>query len=129
MLITVTLRHTTFLSINHTWHIRSIQTYSRRGTKASSTKPYYHSQVYTGDYVPNLLPGERLVKRPIKVLLDEHMADQPLHHTSRLNYARVHSLEHNIRVCPVGKIDESDLKWVLQYYKEANTFEVDGPTK
>jgi hypothetical protein len=58
--------------------------------------------IYIGQEVPSPLPGEQLVKRAVR--MEPSSPEEKLDPKSRVNYAKVYTIEHNIRVCFIGKI-------------------------
>lgn len=77
-------------------------TYGYQGTKKPGVKAEYHAMIYTGREVPSPLPGEQLVKRAVR--MEPSSPEEKLDPKSRVNYAKVYTIEHNIRVCFIGKI-------------------------
>jgi hypothetical protein len=77
-------------------------TYGSQGTNKPGVKAEYHAMIYTGREVPNPLWGEQLVKRAVRMELSS--PEEKLDPTSRVNYAKVYTIEHNVRVCFIGKI-------------------------
>jgi hypothetical protein len=60
--------------------------------------------VYIGDNPPELLLGERLFKKPIKV--EPLSSRDKLANESRVNYSKLYTVEHNVKVCFIGKIHD-----------------------
>jgi len=84
-------------------------TYSGQGTTKKGVHADDHAIIYTSR--PTLLRGEMpLSKQPIKVKPDtiEHKLDP----ASRLNYAKVYTIEHNVKVWCIGRIHRDD-EWKL----------------
>ncbi|KAI2471289.1 hypothetical protein F4781DRAFT_387965 [Annulohypoxylon bovei var. microspora] len=85
-----------------------ILTYERRGCTKSGVNPKTHGIVYsvlgnTGERGPRLLKGEpELGFPPIKV--DGYKDDEPLPKESRVNYAKLITIEHNVKVFFIGFI-------------------------
>jgi hypothetical protein len=82
--------------------LRPILTYGFQGTKKPGVKAEYHAMIFTGREVPSLLPGEQLIKRPVR--MDPSRPEEKLDSKSRVNYAKVYTIEHNTKVCFIGKI-------------------------
>jgi hypothetical protein len=72
--------------------------------------------VYSGDKAPDPLPGERLSKSAIKVL-PKHRGEA-LVASSRLDLAKIYTVEHNLPVCAVGEVDKKDLPLLEKYFRE-----------
>lgn len=77
--------------------------YGRQGTAKHGVKPNDHAIIYTEDYPPGELVGERrLHKAPIRVVPFTYR--DKLHPASRINYSKMYTVEHNVKVCFIGKI-------------------------
>jgi hypothetical protein len=85
-----------------------IQTYQKRGTTKSRINVENHAIVYTAGSEPKLLPEEespgmgsfQIVMEDKSVTVDQ---------SSRLNFGKVYTVEHNIKVRNVGKINKDSL--------------------
>lgn len=77
-------------------------TYGSQGTNKPGVKAEYHAMIYTGREVPSPLRGEQLVRRAVR--MEPSSPEEKLNPKSRVNYAKVYTIEHNIRVCFIGKI-------------------------
>lgn len=54
-------------------------------------------------------------KQPIKIVpIDQ---TEKLDEYSRINLAKIYPVEHNVKVCNVGMVDENDIKILRSYYK------------
>lgn len=87
-------------------------------------KAHYHSQIYS-THRPEPLPlGEAkiLLKDPIRVKLDDSVYVH-LHPTSRLNYGKLQTVEHNIPVRPIGRVVDDDLVRIMTYLTEVHRFQ------
>ena len=78
-------------------------TYGGQGTAKSGVKREYHAIIFTGERAPKELKDEKkLSKKPIRVI-----SDSPRHKLaveSRVNYSKLYTVEHNVKVCFIGKI-------------------------
>jgi hypothetical protein len=82
-----------------------IQTYGRQGTTKSRVSVENHAIVFTAGSEPKLLPQEQppgMGSFPI-VLGDKSVTIDP---SSRLNFGKVYTVEHNIKVRNVGKVEK-----------------------
>jgi hypothetical protein len=59
-------------------------------------------------------PGEKIVKNPIAVV--PAGPDQKLHPKSRINFDKVHTVEHNVKVMDVGQVAAESLHNLSLYY-------------
>src|SRR5438045_3403450 len=80
---------------------RPILTYGRQGCTKPGVKPEDHTIIYTGDNPPDLLPDEVLDKVPIQMIGDQGETLRP---ESRVNYSKIYTVEHNVKVCFIGSI-------------------------
>lgn len=90
---------------------RPINTYSSQGVTNNGFHAAHHTIVYSTKR-PHYIHGERekgLTKKPIKINCTAH---HNLHERSRLNYAKSYTVEHNVKVCFIGKIDRKS-EWYL----------------
>ncbi|ELR07572.1 hypothetical protein VC83_06049 [Pseudogymnoascus destructans] len=86
-----------------------ILTYGRRATTKPGVKPEHHAIIYTVKSSknprnpPREIEGEDpLLNTPIRV--DPTAPQHVLERESRLNYAKLYTVEHNVKVCFIGKI-------------------------
>jgi len=85
---------------------RPILTYQRQATKKWGVKRDDHAIIYTGDNPPRELNGEPPLKlRPIRVI--GKTPRDKLEEESRINYAKVYTVEHNVKVHFIGSIAPS----------------------
>lgn len=89
-----------------------ILTYGLQGTLKRGVHAEDHAQIYTPQKgkkgPPPLLPGEQLSKRAIR--MDPISALHKLHPLSRINYAKLYTVEHNVKVYFIG--------WVAMNYQQ-----------
>ncbi|KAM3068126.1 hypothetical protein ACMFMG_011175 [Clarireedia jacksonii] len=96
-----------------------IMTYGQQGTKKHGVHPSHHAIIYTDQ--PRLLQGEdpvRAMKQPVKVIPNgpQHKLDS----ASRLNYAKVYTVEHNVKVWFIGHLAKESGVHVAAGYNEEN---------
>ncbi|KFY10999.1 hypothetical protein V492_04736 [Pseudogymnoascus sp. VKM F-4246] len=91
-----------------------ILTYGGQGTLKHGVRPWHHAIIYTtlaaeGDTEPPVgLAGEGPLPNPpirVEAYTSEHHFDL----ASRINYAKVYTVEHNIKVSFVGKIHNDSI--------------------
>lgn len=103
-----------------------IQTYNYKGAIKSSVRTKDHTIVYTeyqGSVAPQPVDGEKkwMTKTPIRMCPINTYPDQEnLHPTSRINFGKIYTVEHNVRVLGLGKIHQDDMYLLLYYYKNVN---------
>jgi hypothetical protein len=57
-----------------------------------------------------------LNKKPIAV--DKSSPDQKLHPSSRLNFAKIHTVNWNVKVMNVGKVARESMPLLVAYWKQ-----------
>jgi hypothetical protein len=101
---------------------RPINTYNSQGvTKPglSDEDKRAHTVIYMSDTQPFSLPEEKrdLTKKPIAV--EKASDDQKLDIMSRLNFKKIYTVEHNVKVMNVGKVTRDLLPVFLKYWKQS----------
>lgn len=103
-----------------------IFTYGWQGTAKPGVKGNDHAIIYTSSHAPKELEGEKkLLKRPVRVnnISDKEKLDK----ASRVNYSKVYTIEHNIRVCFIGEIHKDSKAIFFTDFKR--TFEKDDESE
>jgi len=83
-------------------------TYKYQATNKPGVKPQDHAIIYTEDKnkkgeKPTEAPGEeKLLNKPIR--MDPKTVRDQLDPRSRLNYAKIYTVEYNVKVCFIGSI-------------------------
>lgn len=95
---------------------RPILTYGGQGTNKKGVKAEDHAIIYTGPVAPVPLPGEnRISHRPVRVDMDD--AQEKLSPESRVNYSKVYTVEHNVKVYFIGKIHKDSVATFFADFK------------
>ncbi|ESZ94921.1 hypothetical protein SBOR_4713 [Sclerotinia borealis F-4128] len=92
-----------------------IMTYGLQGTNKKGVHAKHHAIIYTDQ--PTMIQGEKekgLRKQPIKVIPDA--SRERLQAASRLNYAKVYTVEHNVKVWFIGKLTKESESHVVTDY-------------
>jgi hypothetical protein len=58
----------------------------------------------------------RLVKEPLEV--EPVFTSVTLHTSSLVNFGKVYTVEHNVKVMPIGQISARSMPKFVQYWKE-----------
>ena len=92
-----------------------IHTYQGQATlKPNLPDATQHAIIYTSDYPPNefwytatdgQVVTERLTKDPIKVRREEMGPEGDLGDASRINYSKVYTIEHYVKVLNIGMVE------------------------
>lgn len=100
-----------------------ITTYHNRGVSKETVKKAEHAIIYTGKYVPQPRPGElprreiqEVGMQPDAIRVDTDSPEDKLDPMSRLNYGAVHTIQHNIKVKPYGKVHAKSYLKLLQQF-------------
>jgi len=87
---------------------RPILTYERRACTKKGVKPNKHGIVYTVGSRPLLVKGEsRLGFPPVRLELD--VSTEGLAREARVNYSKLVTIEHNVKVYFIGRIVAEDM--------------------
>jgi hypothetical protein len=80
-----------------------IMTYGGQGTLKYGVHPEDHAPIYSSKREgPCILEGEAMTHRPIRVdVIDPSHKLDPM---SRLNYAKIYTVEHNVKVWFIGQV-------------------------
>lgn len=94
-----------------------ISTYGNRGVAKRNVDPYTHAIVYPRGTPPIQGANEpRMVKEPLEVAIE--LLDETLNPMSRLDFGKVHTVEHNVKVLPIGRITSRSMTRFIQYTKD-----------
>ncbi|KAL5001327.1 hypothetical protein BDV10DRAFT_160449 [Aspergillus recurvatus] len=92
----------------------AITTYNGRGVAKRGVDPDKHAIVYMRGTRPALGAGEpRMIKEPLEV--SPESPDEHLDSMSRLNFSKIYTVEHNVKVLPIGKISSGSMTRFRQY--------------
>lgn len=95
---------------------RPISTYGGRGTAKPGLDASSHSIIYMTGGRPTRLSSETgITKEPIQV--DPAEKDQKLDKMSRVNFAKVYTVEHNIKVMNVGQVSQRSIMHLEAYWR------------
>lgn len=96
-----------------------ITTYGGQGAAKGSARAEDHAIVYDGTRYgapePEAAPGEQLSKSALGVIIEER--HETLDPRSRIDFGKVYTVQHNIRVMNVGRID--NLNRLKRYYNDS----------
>jgi hypothetical protein len=88
--------------------------------------PETHAVIFTGKG-PVTQPGEKLTKKSIRMLPNSER--EKLDHASRINYAKVYTVEHNVKVFFIGSIAPKYEQRFLSEYQATHPPMPDRPYK
>ncbi|KAJ0426927.1 hypothetical protein BJY00DRAFT_3590 [Aspergillus carlsbadensis] len=92
----------------------SISTYGGRGLAKPGIDASKHTIAFMSGTAPRVGSNEPLmVKEPLAV--DPERFDESLHSKSRLNFGKIYTVEHNVKVLPIGVIAEVSMPKFISY--------------
>ncbi|KAH8803597.1 hypothetical protein F5884DRAFT_510206 [Xylogone sp. PMI_703] len=85
-----------------------ILTYGGKGTTKQGVVLNDHAVVFVAGKSPKLLPREEMPSiHPFPITLEDH--DAHLDPASRLNFGKIYTIEHNLKVRNIGRIDKNHI--------------------
>jgi len=93
----------------------AISTYGGQGSTKKDSRSEDHAVVYASKDPPPLTAlDEQFTKEPIPVILEEN--SESIDPKSVIDFGRVYTVEHNVKVSNVGRVAKSDKKRLEQYF-------------
>ncbi|KAI0409116.1 hypothetical protein F4802DRAFT_545495 [Xylaria palmicola] len=90
-----------------------ILTYNGRGCAKRGVKPSKHGIAYVAGQKPRLLKHEpSLGFRPVSIEI--YAEGETLARESRVNYSKLVTIEHNVKVCFIGRVPYADFQMVSE---------------
>jgi len=96
----------------------AIMSYGGQGTTKPGVHAHEHAVVYTTDtpeYLSNEMPLE---KAPIKIR--PYTSQHKLDRASRLNYAKLYTIEYNVKVWFIGEVDRGSTWKLMSTYDQVH---------
>ncbi|KAL4920077.1 hypothetical protein BDW62DRAFT_22314 [Aspergillus aurantiobrunneus] len=94
----------------------AISTYGGRGVAKRGVDETKHAIVYMRGTTPTRGYNEPpMTKEPLSVSSDRQ---EELHPMSRLNFGKIYTVEHNVKVLPIGTISSGSMTRFHQYASE-----------
>jgi len=82
--------------------------------------PSTHAVIYSAGGKPYTSPNEpRLTKDPLAVEIISPA--EKLDRMSRIDFGKIHTVEHNVKVWPIGKIARESMPKLKEYAREGMT--------
>lgn len=79
--------------------------------------PDAHAIIYAQGAQPFQGPNEpRMMKEPIEVAMDN--PDETVPRMSRLNFRKIHTVEHNVKISPIGRVSQRSMARFVQYTRD-----------
>jgi hypothetical protein len=76
----------------------------------------HHAIVYTTPNPPSALPGEHIKRESIKIYPG---GTETLHLASRINFSKIYTVKHNLKVKNIGVVPNVYMNWVELYVDES----------
>jgi hypothetical protein len=98
-----------------------INTYQGRGVAKSGlskTDRLAHAIIYMSGSDAKQAAAEKDMMEKAPLAVSAAAADQKLDIMSRINFGKVHTIEHNVKVMDVGRISREDMKDFRDYWNE-----------
>ncbi|TKA44657.1 hypothetical protein B0A54_04607 [Friedmanniomyces endolithicus] len=109
-----------------------VVTYGARGVSKFGVTKFEHGIIYTGSAVPEPLPAERpnrgeraMNATAIRVTPDAQ--GMKLDEMSRIDYAKVHTIEHNLKVAAVGVVHPASMEALITQFRSVWDQAIDRP--
>jgi hypothetical protein len=100
------------------WHwltgCSQISTHNGQGTTALRSQ--FEGMVFSGRTVPTLQQNEQNLQ-PVAIRIDLDDNATALHHTSRINYSKVYTIEHNVKVKPFGMVNRDHIRSLMDQFR------------
>ena len=94
-----------------------ISTYGGQATTKPGINPADHAAVVQEGTTAARHSGENLVHEPIEVKIEDR--DVSIHAMSRINFAKIYTVEHNIKVRNVGRVTSESLQEIERHFLKA----------
>lgn len=97
-----------------------ISTYGGRGTLKPGLRPETHAIIYMDGTEPTPLKNENgMTKEPLKVERTGGSSGG-LDHASRVNFDKVYTVEHDVKVMNVGKVCRQSMPKLEMYWRDSH---------
>jgi hypothetical protein len=101
---------------------RPIQTYQNRGVAKPGIVKWHHAIIYTGRNAPACTSNEKprgdddeMLEPPIRVRPSSR--GDKLLEMSRINFGKMHTVEHNVKVLEFGRVHESHRRQLVDHWR------------
>ncbi|KAG4420845.1 hypothetical protein IFR04_006027 [Cadophora malorum] len=102
-----------------------ILTYGGKATLKKGAHPEDHAAVYSSSGGATILSKEKMKKKSVKI--DVRLPSDKLDPLSRLNYAKVYTVEHNVKVNFIGQVNRHYEQRVVLDYNASHGPIADSP--
>lgn len=92
-----------------------LHTYQGRATLKPKLKSIdMHAAAYSHTGKPKLQPGEELLIAPFPIIVETDVPSAEIDPMSRINFSKIYTVEHNVGVCNVGRIEPTHIDRLLE---------------
>jgi hypothetical protein len=95
-----------------------LNTHHSKGASKAGVNPDNYAAVFPLGGTFQLGPDENLTKEPFPIKVE--VSGESISPKSRLNFGRIYTLEHNIRVKKVGRIPDQYLQQLDDYFSQTS---------
>lgn len=93
-----------------------ITSYGGQGSRKAGIKIEDHALVYR-EGTPAPLPDVKMTKEPFAIIVEAK--GETLSPESQINFAKVYTVEHNVKIKHVGRLHKRDKRRLNRYYAES----------
>ncbi|PMD40895.1 hypothetical protein L207DRAFT_529192 [Hyaloscypha variabilis F] len=97
-----------------------IHTYQQQGAMKAGAQAHHHAAIYSGNEV--VIEGENLTKKGIRV--EMFFPNEKLDPASRINYAKVYTIEYNVKVFFIGRVPSKYVVRLLGDYQSTQCLDL-----
>jgi hypothetical protein len=94
-----------------------LNTHNRQGALKTGLRKQDYAAVFAEGSQPVLDPMEGIVRTSLPIIVENE--NETIDPMSRLNFGRVYTVEHNIKVAKVGRIGQDHIKLLDDYFLES----------
>lgn len=92
-----------------------INTYGKRGATKSGIHTAHHAALVPKGKPEYRLPGEDRLMEALHIQVEDKT--ETIHPTARINFGKIYTIEHNVKVKSVGRIVPEDLHRLRHYWR------------
>lgn len=92
-----------------------IQTYGGKGVTKRGVNPKDHAALVPKGKEQQLISGEKLTRDPLHLVIEDRHTK--LSSASRINFSKVYTVEHNVKVYSVGRVAPEDIDRLKNYFR------------
>jgi hypothetical protein len=94
-------------------------TYGRRGV-VDRYDAKHHAIAYIQGTTVAAIDGEEMDRLPIPIQPKISGGSfEPLDPASRVNFSKCYTIEHNVKVKPIGRVTDEWMAWVKSYWRQS----------